>query len=343
MFRRPGAPLHAACSTRSAPEQARALTRCVPDAAPAPGARSSGYRFHVRCSFVVDACKQSYRPASIATTTCACIRAEESAPGTSPRRVRRRPRQGPRDHPLRRGLSVYYSARQDVYDVTSTSPGEGRGPDRRRERQETTVSRSVGDRTRTGPQITFDGDTLAGALRRATRPTARRAPDIFQNPSLSLNPRLTIEQIVNDPIKLFGIAKGKEATDRVVDLLDQVALGPRMLKYQASRLSGGERQRVAIARALAAEPDVLICDEITSALDVSVQGSIVALLEGLRRQRGISMLFVTHNLALVRSIAARVEILQAGRVVEAGSVVTVIETPREEYTRNLLSKSPRIN
>ena len=84
---------------------------------------------------------------------------------------------------------------------------------------------------------------------------------------------------------------------------------------------------MAIARALAAEPDVLICDEITSALDVSVQGSIVALLEGLRQQRGISMLFVTHNLALVRSIAARVEILQAGRVVEAGSVVTVMETP----------------
>ena len=119
-------------------------------------------------------------------------------------------------------------------------------------------------------------------------------------------------------MELFGIAKGKEATDRVVELMDQVALGSGMLRYQASRLSGGERQRVAIARALAAEPDVMICDEITSALDVSVQGSIVALLEGLRQERGISMLFVTHNLALVRSIAARVEILQEGRVVEAG-------------------------
>ena len=103
--------------------------------------------------------------------------------------------------------------------------------------------------------------------------------------------------------------------------MGQVALGSQMLHYQASRLSGGERQRVAIARALAAEPDVMICDEITSALDVSVQGSIVELLEGLRQERGISMLFVTHNLALVRSIAARVEILQEGRVVEAGSVV----------------------
>ena len=208
----------------------------------------------------------------------------------------------------------------------------------------TTISRSVGGLHKdwTGT-ISFEGDELAKSARQRSATNRKRLQYIFQNPYLSLNPRLTIEQIVKRPMELFGIAKGKEATDRVVDLLDQVALGPRMLKYQASRLSGGERQRVAIARALAAEPDVLICDEITSALDVSVQGSIVALLEGLRQQRGISMLFVTHNLALVRSIAARVEILQAGRVVEAGSVVTVMETPREEYTRNLLSKSPRID
>ena len=122
-----------------------------------------------------------------------------------------------------------------------------------------------------------------------------------------------------------------------------MALGPAVLKYQANRLSGGERQRVAIARALAAEPDLLVCDEITSALDVSVQGSIVALLEELRNSRGISMLFVTHNLALVRSIAARVQILQAGRVVEYGPVVQVMDSPREEYTKRLLGNTPRID
>jgi peptide/nickel transport system ATP-binding protein len=116
-----------------------------------------------------------------------------------------------------------------------------------------------------------------------------------------------------------------------------------VLMYQASRLSGGERQRVAIARALAAEPDVLVCDEITSALDVSVQGSIVALLESLRVSRGISMLFVTHNLALVRSIADRVQILNAGRVVESGSVVEVMDRPQQEYTKRLLANSPRID
>ena len=208
----------------------------------------------------------------------------------------------------------------------------------------TTISRSVGGLHKdwTGT-ITFDGDELSKSARQRDAVNRKRLQYIFQNPYLSLNPRLTIEQIVKRPMELFGIAKGKEATDRVVDLLDQVALGPRMLKYQASRLSGGERQRVAIARALAAEPDVLICDEITSALDVSVQGSIVALLESLRESRGISMLFVTHNLALVRSIADRVQILNSGRVVESGSVVEVMDSPKEEYTKRLLANSPRID
>ena len=198
--------------------------------------------------------------------------------------------------------------------------------------------------TRSGPAtITFEGNPLGHGSRKRSAVDRKRIQYIFQNPYLSLNPRLTIEQIVKRPMELFGIASGKAATERVVELLDQVALGPAVLKYQASRLSGGERQRVAIARALAAEPDVLVCDEITSALDVSVQGSIVALLESLRESRGISMLFVTHNLALVRSIADRVQILNSGRVVEAGSVVEVMDSPREEYTKRLLANSPRID
>ena len=142
-------------------------------------------------------------------------------------------------------------------------------------------------------------------------------------------------------MELFGIAKGKAARDRVVELLDAVALGPTVLDLQTNRLSGGERQRVAIARALAAEPDLLVCDEITSALDVSVQGSIVALLENLRKTRRISMLFVTHNLALVRSIAARVQVLNAGALVESGFVVEVLDTPKQDYTKRLLAQLAR--
>ena len=242
-------------------------------------------------------------------------------------------------------LGVFYGRKQVVFDVTFDvgkaevvalvgESGSGK----------TTISRCVGGLHKewTG-QIEFEGTQLGHGSRKRSAADRKRIQYIFQNPYLSLNPRLTIEQIVKRPMELFGIASGKAATDRVVELLDQVALGPAVLKYQASRLSGGERQRVAIARALAAEPDLLVCDEITSALDVSVQGSIVSLLESLRVSRGISMLFVTHNLALVRSIADRVQILNAGRVVEAGSVVEVMDSPKEEYTKRLLANSPRID
>jgi peptide/nickel transport system ATP-binding protein len=328
--------------------QARALSG-IPGRTPAPGARPHGCRFHDRCSFVIEQCTQGVP----ALRTLApehevrCIRAEEIGSWDISRGV------VPDADPDRKrdiilsieGLNVFYGRKQVVYDVSFDlakaevialvgESGSGK----------TTISRSVGGLHKdwTGT-INFEGDSLSKSARQRSAVNRKRLQYIFQNPYLSLNPRLTIEQIVKRPMELFGIASGKEATDRVIDLLDQVALGPRMLKYQASRLSGGERQRVAIARALAAEPDVLICDEITSALDVSVQGSIVALLEGLRKERGISMLFVTHNLALVRSIASGVQILKGGRVVESGSVVTVMESPQEEYTRNLLSKSPRID
>ncbi len=213
----------------------------------------------------------------------------------------------------------------------------------------TTISRCVGGLHKewTGT-IRFDGTDLGRGARKRSATERKRVQYIFQNPYLSLNPRLSVEQIVKRPMELFGIASGRAATDRVVELLDQVALGPAVLRYQASRLSGGERQRVAIARALAAEPDLLVCDEITSALDVSVQGSIVALLESLRVSRGISMLFVTHNLALVRSIADRVQILNDGRVVESGSVVEVMglaprgvhPTPARQQSAHRLMPAP---
>ncbi|QBR91509.1 ABC transporter ATP-binding protein [Nocardioides euryhalodurans] len=328
--------------------QARALTG-IPGRTPAPGARPGGCRFHDRCAFVVDGCKEAV-PELLRVAPdhdVRCIRAEQIGPwdisrGTVPDSDPDKPREIMLSV---EGLSVFYGRKQVVHDVSFDlakaevvalvgESGSGK----------TTISRSVGGLHKdwTGT-ISFEGEPLATSARQRSAIERKRLQYIFQNPYLSLNPRLTIEQIVKRPMELFGISKGKDATDRVVELLDQVALGPRMLKYQASRLSGGERQRVAIARALAAEPDVLICDEITSALDVSVQGSIVALLEGLRKERGISMLFVTHNLALVRSIAARVEILQSGRVVESGSVVSVMETPQQDYTRDLLAHSPRID
>ena len=327
--------------------QARAL-KGIPGRTPAPGARPHGCRFSDRCAYVVAECKQQVPPLiTIAPDHEArCIRVDEigtwdinrgTVPDADPHRKR--------DVILSvAGLNVFYGRKQIVHDVTfDLARGEVVALVGESGSGKTTISRAVGGLHKewTGT-IAFEGRELATSARKRSADDRRRIQYIFQNPYLSLNPRLTIEQIIKRPMELFGIAKGKQATERVLELMEQVALGPGMLRYQASRLSGGERQRVAIARALAAEPDVMICDEITSALDVSVQGSIVALLEGLRKERGISMLFVTHNLALVRSIAASVQILQAGRVVEAGSVVTVMDTPREEYTRKLLSDSPRI-
>ena len=328
--------------------QARAL-KGIPGRTPAPGARPDGCRFNDRCAFAVDECGQQVPALRTVATDheVRCIRVEEigrwdinlgTVPDADPDRKR--------DVILSvEGLDVFYGRKQIVHHVTfDVAKGEVVALVGESGSGKTTISRAVGGLHKewTG-SIAFEGRELATSARKRSAEDRRRIQYIFQNPYLSLNPRLTIEQIIRRPMELFGIAKGKEATDRVLALMDQVALGSGMLRYQASRLSGGERQRVAIARALAAEPDVMICDEITSALDVSVQGSIVALLEGLRKQRGISMLFVTHNLALVRSIGSGVQILQAGRVVEAGSVVTVMETPQEEYTRNLLSKSPRID
>jgi len=328
--------------------QARAL-KGIPGRTPAPGARPEGCRFNDRCAYAVDKCREGVPELRTIAPDheVRCIRVEEigtwdisrgTVPDSDPNK--------PRDVIMSvDGLNVFYGRKQVVHDVSfDLAKGEVVALVGESGSGKTTISRSVGGLHKewTGT-LTFEGRELARSARQRSAEDRRRIQYIFQNPYLSLNPRLTIEQIIKRPMELFGIAKGKQATDRVLDLMDQVALGSGMLHYQASRLSGGERQRVAIARALAAEPDVMICDEITSALDVSVQGSIVALLEGLRKERGISMLFVTHNLALVRSIAARVEILQAGKVVEAGSVVTVMETPQEDYTKKLLSNSPRID
>jgi peptide/nickel transport system ATP-binding protein len=328
--------------------QARALSG-IPGRTPAPGARPDGCRFNDRCEFAVDACRKDVPELREVAPghRVRCIRAGEigewdisrgTVPDTDPNKKR--------DIILQlEDLAIFYGRKQVVFDVSfDVGQGEVVALVGESGSGKTTISRCVGGLHKdwTGT-IAFEGTQLGHGSRKRSAADRKRIQYIFQNPYLSLNPRLTIEQIVKRPMELFGIASGKAATERVVELLDQVALGPAVLKYQASRLSGGERQRVAIARALAAEPDLLVCDEITSALDVSVQGSIVSLLESLRVSRGISMLFVTHNLALVHSIADRVQILNAGRVVEAGSVVEVMDSPKEEYTKRLLANSPRID
>jgi peptide/nickel transport system ATP-binding protein len=179
-----------------------------------------------------------------------------------------------------------------------------------------------------------------GARQRS--PEQRRAVQyIFQNPYSSLNPRRTVHELIAQSIAAFT-ERGRASRHSVADLLSMVALNPRLHDRYPQQLSGGERQRVAIARAIAADPEILICDEITSALDVSVQASIVQLLKTLHRQSGTTIVFITHNLAVVRAIADRVAVVKSGALVEEGESDALLDAPQDPYTQSLLQSTPRL-
>jgi peptide/nickel transport system ATP-binding protein len=167
---------------------------------------------------------------------------------------------------------------------------------------------------------------------------------IFQNPYTALNPRKTVGRIIERPLAQFYPSLTRAQRDsRVSTALSDVSLAQDFWARYPDQLSGGERQRVAIARALIVNPQLLVCDEITSALDVSVQATIIELLRRLQRERGLSMIFITHNLALVRSIAQQVVVLSKGEVVETGSVSKIFERPEHRYTIQLMEDAPRPN
>ena len=207
----------------------------------------------------------------------------------------------------------------------------------------TTIARAIAGlhRNWTGT-IALGGTKLPPAARQRSSEARRQVQYIFQNPYGSLNPRHTIGQIVGQPLRVFGTASGREADQRIADMLERVSLTASYARRYPDQLSGGERQRVAIARALVCDPTVLICDEVTSALDVSVQAAIVELLGNLQRDLGLSMLFITHNLPLVRSIAQRVAVLSQGNIAELGETAQVLTDPQAPYTRQLLADTPSL-
>lgn len=191
-------------------------------------------------------------------------------------------------------------------------------------------------------QVSYAGQRLS--LQAEQRPASLRheIQYIFQNPYRALNPRQTVAQTLAAPLVHFFGLKGAVLRERIEQALQRVSISPALADLYPASLSGGERQRVAIARALVCEPKLLICDEITSALDVSVQASILALLRQLQ-QEGLTMLFVTHDLGVVRAIADQVVVLQHGRVVESGQVDQVLDHPAAPYTRMLLQHSPSLS
>jgi peptide/nickel transport system ATP-binding protein len=207
----------------------------------------------------------------------------------------------------------------------------------------TTLSRSIGGLHQewTG-EILLSSERLAPAARQRTTAQRLRIQYVFQNPYSSLQPRRSVGESVARPLIVGGMGRN-EAARRVGEMLERVALTAGYASKFPDQLSGGERQRVAIARALVSKPEVLVCDEVTSALDVLVQASIVELLSELRRDLGLAMLFVTHNLPLVASIADRVAVLADGKLVESGETEQVLRFPEAEYTKRLIADTPQIS
>jgi peptide/nickel transport system ATP-binding protein len=193
----------------------------------------------------------------------------------------------------------------------------------------------------TAGQVVLKGKRIDDLSAGALRPLRRHVQVVFQDPFSSLNPRMRVRDILSEPMTNFGLARGSADIERrVADLLEKVGLPRDAGGRWPHEFSGGQRQRIGIARALAAEPDLIICDEAVSALDVSVKAQIVNLLQDLQRELGLAMLFISHDLAIVEHMTHRVAVMYLGKIVESGPRNGIFGDPQHPYTRALLSAVP---
>jgi oligopeptide transport system ATP-binding protein len=191
-----------------------------------------------------------------------------------------------------------------------------------------------------GGEINFDGTDLGPLSSSELRAVRRRIQMVFQDPYASLSPRLTVAQIVGEPLRVHRLASGADLDARVVELLGQVGLDASGLDRYPHEFSGGQRQRIAVARALAVGPDLVVCDEPVSALDVSIQSQVINLLADLQAEQGLAYLFISHDLSVVRHVSDRIAVMYLGRIVEEGPAEAVHDHPTHPYTQALLSAIP---
>jgi len=315
---------------------------------PRPGRRGAGCSFASRCSLAINDCRsQAPEPVVIDRRAVRCLRARDIGTAhTGHQAVTAGPVAGTASPAMSvRDVSASYGHTSVLFDIGLEVPPEscvaivgesGAG--------KTTLARCIaGLHISWTGEITFHGAPLARGARQRSKDVLKRIQYIFQNPDTSLNPRKTVGQTLAQPLDQFPDIPFKEHSERVVRVLDDVRLGGGFLARYPDQLSGGERQRVAIARALVAEPDVLICDEVTSSLDVSVQAIIVELLRRIQRERQLAMIFITHNLALVRSIAQTAVVLCDGVVAESGPVRQILDHPADPRTIRLMNDVPRLH
>jgi peptide/nickel transport system ATP-binding protein len=315
---------------------------------PRPGSRPAGCSFAPRCPLVVDECRVAVPDLVAASAAghaarCIFVGRERSA---------RRSAEPERTHSMTtsdeailvvEGLDASYGATTVLHDISLEIPrgacvavvGEsGSG--------KTTLARCVVGLHRSwSGKIRFQDTELAPGVHDRSTEELRLLQYVFQNPYASLNPRRSIGGLVAQPVDHFSKLNRSDSDRAVLDAIASVSLSAELVSRYPDQLSGGERQRVAIARTLAVSPSLLVCDEVTSALDVSVQASVVELLRRLQTEHGLSLLFITHNLALVRSIAQHVVVMREGRVVESGPVEAVLDDPQDPYSRALMHDVPR--
>jgi peptide/nickel transport system ATP-binding protein len=348
-FRSPGHP-YTRGLLRAIPDPGRAhVLEGMEGQPPRPGSRPEGCFFAPRCQYCEPLCRETFPvPVAIGTAHWArCRRADEVALlpplGELPERDHTGKRQG--SEPLLdvKGLNAQYGDKQVLHDVAlEVRPHRCLAVVGESGAGKTTLARCmVGLHSHWRGEMSFRGEPLSSDRRHRGREQIRKMQYVFQNPYTSLNPRRTIGQLVEQPLRELYDYPGRERRERAVAALEDAALNAQYVNRYPDQLSGGERQRVAIARALVVEPELLVCDEVTSALDVSVQAAIVELLHRLQVMRGLTLVLITHNLALVRSIADDVVILRDGRVVEHGD--SVLDRPQSEYAVQLLADVPTLS